>query len=762
MVHLQIMKRLFFIAPVLFFALSADAQSRTRQTRRVPENPNSKWESTQTELLKDLQKVASPGLPGAISAFNDRSFVVLPGQEGKHLAPVIAAGEMPGRQKGRIVVFGHDGYFNPDGFEQADTAKLAMRLANWAAGKPISGNGRSKPGKIGLVNRPGLETFFAKEGWAVAKFSGDWTKQLGGVDVVLLTAGDLRTPEQAKVLSAFLGRGGGVLFGITGWGWEQVSGGKSLVNDFPFSPLLAEAGLAITNATANATGPNVMNIRPVKDLRLIHAGEALKRLQSAIDRNPSLHPDEVGVVSATLLLAMRSTKFDEPTFREPLMKVIGKQQRRVISPKQPVNQENVLERLAAQFDFEFEKNSSPGSIRANPSAKIFPGEVPSRTPKVRKTVTFAAGNKGRMGTGLYAAPGTVIDFKVVNGDVKGNRRIRIGAHSDTTWHLDRWERYPEISRTYDFPNDSKSIQVASPFGGLIYVEVDRPLTTDLQIEIGGCVEAPHYVLGQTDLKEWDRLRKSGAPWAELQSKHVGLVLPSSSIRDLADPKSLMELWDRIIETQDQLGRLNDGYKPIQWIVPDQQISAGYMHSGNPIMTFLDVVPWFSRVDKVLASGLGGTGWGILHEIGHNRQQSEWTPGGLGEVTNNLFALYVYDKMLGKPSSGHGGLLVGEARKTALEKYRATGPDFNKFKSDPFLALAFFMEIQETYGWEPFIKFFAEVDKMPGNQRPQTDVAKWDNWLVGMSKQTGKNLGPLFKQWGIPVTEPALTEAAKFQ
>jgi hypothetical protein len=195
-------------------------------------------------------------------------------------------------------------------------------------------------------------------------------------------------------------------------------------------------------------------------------------------------------------------------------------------------------------------------------------------------------------------------------------------------------------------------------------------------------------------------------------------------------------------------------------VPDQQISAGYMHSGNPIMTFLDVVPWFSRAERLLASEPGGVSWGILHEIGHNRQRPEWTPDGLGEVTNNLFALYVYDKMLGQPSSGHPGLLKGEKRAAALAAYRKTGPDFNRFKSDPFLALAFFMGIQEQHGWQPFINYFADVEKLPRGSRPRTEEARWDAWLIGLSKHAKKDLGPYFTQWGIPVSKTALAEAAR--
>ncbi len=47
---------------------------------------------------------------------------------------------------------------------------------------------------------------------------------------------------------------------------------------------------------------------------------------------------------------------------------------------------------------------------------------------------------------------------------------------------------------------------------------------------------------------------------------------------------------------------------------DVDISAGYMHSGYPVMTFLDVV------DSTLVFPMTGPGhWGHFHEFGHNHQ-----------------------------------------------------------------------------------------------------------------------------------------------
>ncbi|MBM3890675.1 MAG: hypothetical protein FJ388_16295, partial [Verrucomicrobia bacterium] len=44
--------------------------------------------------------------------------------------------------------------------------------------------------------------------------------------------------------------------------------------------------------------------------------------------------------------------------------------------------------------------------------------------------------------------------------------------------------------------------------------------------------------------------------------------------------------------------------------------------------------------------------------------------------------------------------------------------------------------------------------------PKNDGEKRDQWLVRFSKTVGKNLGPFFQAWGIPVSQSALDEISK--
>lgn len=96
----------------------------------------------------------------------------------------------------------------------------------------------------------------------------------------------------------------------------------------------------------------------------------------------------------------------------------------------------------------------------------------------------------------------------------------------------------------------------------------------------------------------------------------------------------------------------------------------------------------------------------------------------------------------------------------MKDYFAGGSDFDKWKSDPFLALAMYIQMQEEFGWEPFKKLFSEYRGLPDDQRPKTDDQKRDQWMVRFSRTVGRNLGPFFQAWGVPTSEEARASIAE--
>ena len=377
--------------------------------------------------------------------------------------------------------------------------------------------------------------------------------------------------------------------------------------------------------------------------------------------------------------------------------------------------------------------------------------MPRTAPRIAsRTVAIDTAVPQWHSTGLYAAPGEPIRVSLPPEAVDKGFGVRIGCHTDSLWHHDKWQRAPEISRRE--PLKLAQTTAANPFGGLIYIDVPDKITPGtLQVTIAGAVEAPHYVHGKTSVLDWkNRIRNHPAPWAELETKKIILSVPSEKIRQLEDPDALMALWDRILDAEADLSTIPHDRRRPERIVPDTQISAGYMHSGYPIMTFLDRSVEHSLSTAELSQG----SWGHFHELGHNHQQGDWTFDGTTEVTCNLYSLYVMETVCGKPPGQGHDAMKPEAVDKRLRGYLGMTDKFPRWKSDPFLALTMYHQLRTGFGWETYKKVFAQYLALPKSERPKNDDEERDQWLVRFSRACGKNLGPFFEAWGVPTTESA--------
>ncbi|GAB4143329.1 MAG: hypothetical protein Fur0037_10890 [Planctomycetota bacterium] len=72
-------------------------------------------------------------------------------------------------------------------------------------------------------------------------------------------------------------------------------------------------------------------------------------------------------------------------------------------------------------------------------------------------------------------------------------------------------------------------------------------------------------------------------------------------------------------------------------------------------------------------------------------------------------------------------------------------------ADLALRLLMYAQIQRAFGWDAFIRCFAEYRALPADQRPRNDDEKRDQWLVRFSRTVGRNLGAFFESWGLPTS-----------
>ena len=705
-------------------------------------------------LLEGVSKIAICGVPGAICLFSPRAFPLVAAAHEKKLAAVVAATRLG---KGRAVEFGHDGYLGRAALEQFDTGRLMLNAVRWAAagGESRAAAAKDKPPRVAVRHADELLKFLLDKGMNVfALGDGDWPRQLKDCDVLCTEARGFAAEETLAAAKSFVENGGGIVIAACPWGWAQVTG-KDLRTQYPPNLLLGPAGLVASDAYAGPTTEGGFSVaNPPAKLSLLHAGEALDVLVAQARNSVSPGKADLAQASYTVAQAVRSVVPEDtlllPRIRE-LIKDFGGQAAPL--PDKPVKESSGLARvLVALQDMEM-RSLPPEQIKPHPAAKGFPYEVPADAKRLSRKVDLDTKIPDWHSTGLYAAPGEVIEVTIPESAAGKGLGLRIGAHTDTTWHLDSWQRWPAIS--WHTTLAKPVTRLANPFGGAIYLEVPHNCASGaLAVQIANAVEAPYYVLGKTGLKEWrETIRNYPAPWAELECPGIVLSVPSKVVRNLDDPEELMKLWNRVVQVEDELAcwKPEDRKRP-ERMVCDQQISAGYMHSGYPVMTFLDVIETNVSVTKLL--NVGEKAWGQWHELGHNHQSGDWTPSGCVEVTVNLFSMYVLNQIHGLPlENTHPGELQKKKRLAKIKAYLASTATPASW--DPFTGLVFYYQLIDGFGWDTLKKVLASYRGLPANERPKGDVDKWNQWMTRYSKATGKNLGPFCQKWKLPVTQPAL-------
>lgn len=699
-------------------------------------------------LLSGVSKVVAPGcIPAPVVPFGDQAFCVFPAKAGGRRAAMFAATRFG---EGRVFAEGHGGFWSTENLAQADNLRMLLNAVAWLAA------GRDRP-RIGLRDFQHLELPLQEAGYAVRRLDGAaLVPALAELDVIFLGAFQFSDPTPPPAIAdvrLFVERGGGLFIGGCSWGWQQLNPTRDLRTDMGGNRLLEPLGLVWCDAYLGTTTEGGYAVDR-EELAALHAGHALTGLERHGHGEIALSPAVLAQMGETVTLAIRSLPPTDALLLPRARRLLTDQGPVAPSEKEPVKADQPLARLAVVLDHEFARNLAPEEVTAHPAAAAFPGPVPADAPRVSRELTVDTHVPGWHSTGLYASPGEVITVTVPAAAAGQGLAVRIGCHTDELWSLESWKRFPAIAMRR--PLAAAQTRLASRFGGPLYIDVPGDCQLDeITVTVDGAVEAPFFVAGRTSLREWrERIRHRPAPWAELAGDKVILSVPSTVVRDLEDPERLMAFWDQVLDANADLAqRPRERNRPERYCT-DVQISAGYMHSGYPIMTHLDAAPRF--VDW---AGLTTKGdWGMFHEMGHNHQSGHWTFGGTGEVTVNLFTLFVLECVCHIPVAG--GRAYEESLNKKVAEYFANGARFADWQRDPFLALRMYVQLQQAFGWGAFQRVFAAYRDTAPESLPKSDEEKRDQWLVRFSREVGYNLGPFFEAWGVPTSEAARASLAE--
>jgi hypothetical protein len=681
-----------------------------------------------------------------VIAFGPEAFVVASSGKPEARRGVIAGAHLG---KGRVLAFGHNAF-----------------LGGWQAGGFMddalawTGHGELEDLNVFVLGGgPGLEAVYGTRLDGIER--KNTLPRLGKLmrfDAVAWVGEDLAGDELDK-LERYVEAGGGLVFGTCPWGrqqiWDGQGNGLSIRSDLGHNLVARRFGLVFGADTAGGAGYDV----DAADNERLHAGRAAERVLDALgEGGAAALPGDAARVAALL----RALPADDDVFLPRIRTALAEADlaSHVPAAGHPIAAADATGHLGMLIATTAWSELPAAEVPAAPGADFFPGAVPAEAPRETQAVAFSrevVERGGWLSTGLYAPAGEVLRVRVTQGDAAG-WSLRIGAHRDTLWHKDQWSRWPEV--TLERALDKGANDLASPFGGLVYLVPGRGAAA-ATFELAGAVEAPYFDLrvefGSGSLADWPRRRQALAPWGELACDGVILTLPGPALRQLDDPAALMQWWDEAMRCYPELRGEPQPTRP-ERLVEDIQISAGWMHSGYPVMTHGAADRGHSAACDLASLGTRGD-WGYFHEFGHNAQKRDWTFAGTGEVTNNLFSLYVNERMA-HLEAWHNPWLENQKAKPAA--YFEAGADFAMWKRDPGLALMMYATVQRDFGWPAIQAALASYLTLAPSERPKSDAEKHDHWLIELSHATKRNLGPYFQKWGLPTSDEARASVADLE
>lgn len=712
-----------------------------------------------TSITQGVKSVPKLGAPGPVVAWGPEAFPILTAGEGKSEMAVAAASTLG---KGRVVIFGHTGYVEPG--DKAEVNQLLANAVRWCTGKQ-----QSRLGFRGGKRFEALE----KLGFTAAAVPKLDAESLRGCDVVILSLQQLKDGQEAEALERFVKGGGGLIAGVTGWAFSQTNGGKDFhpkatgaaaapgkrvaTDGFQGNVLLADAGLSWTDDSIGGGSAPLQVVSP-ESRPMLNAETALRALSSLPGSTPP-GAELFEQATHTIALALESMPEERRSGLSGAVAALWSQGKSTVfpAPTRPIGGEAADVRAQAALQSHLWKYLPPALSKPHPAASDFPKRVAPGAKAVIGKIAINPAVPGWQSTGLYADAGAPIVVRGSADLAAAAYEVRIGSHSDELYKLDKWRRMPEI--TLHQRVGAGDTRVANPFGGLVYIVVPEKAKDAklFEVTIEGAVEAPLFVLGKTTDEQWKSIKQRPAPWAELACDGVILTVPTEVAREVENPTELMKYWQKVVDAEDELSHVKEQRKRPERIVADVQISAGFMHSGYPIMIHLP-----EAKEMVTVSGDKLPGWGFYHELGHNHQKPEWTPEGTTEVTCNIFSLYITEVLQGRKRGENHGAIKPEARAKRTAAFQAEGKPFEKWKGDPFLALDVYMQLIDGFGWETMKTVLRSYQEPKWGALPKSEQEKRDQWMTRYSYATGRDLAGVFEGWGIPISPAAREQVSHLE
>jgi len=662
------------------------------------------------------------GTPGRLLVYGSEAKVLASDSSGNITAASSAVGS------GRVVVVAHPDFLLPQKIISSDNDSTLFSWLRWLIDQ-------KKVERIGITGLNNLNELLAGYD-SITHYSAKLPEDLSQFTLLIIGLHEEFSSSDQQRLIDFVEQGGSMLCSAMGWVWRQYSadGKKRIpISGFKANRFLEKYGIKAVDGYANST------IYPQTDQRY-HLNTKTERIMSIIKSR-----DSVSVNDVNRLTDFINSKLAELTYPNLLLKSTDLQlladlfkqrlNNQMPSEKFPVKNSQSYHILLINMINMLMKNADWETIYPifGEMESEFPGYNSEKPVESLHKLQVIRQNSGRYSTGLYALPGEVIKVEIPESWLERGVNLRIGAHSDYLGKFNSYrsdlKRWPEIS--YLKPLNQTTNTFHSSHGGIIYLEYPKPsaVIDTLPLIISGRLA----VLSDSLSKEI-----SIAPWGELSSQHITITASSAKLKQVGDRKKLLEFWDKAVLAAAEFAGV-DSLTQKEMLVPDIQISSGYMHSGHPVVCHMDAVDRMLNLDnRLFTEG----SWGLFHELGHNFQQAAYTFDGGGEVTVNFFTLYIMAKVLNLQPQKTSWLLKNE-----LKSYFSQPVSLHRWKENPKTALFTFIPLINSFGWENIKSVCRDLEKQAKQKGSLSDLEKRDGWVRLYSEKCGYSLTHYFAAWG---------------
>jgi hypothetical protein len=661
--------------------------------------------------------------------------------------------------KGKLVMFGTDSYFKSSLLKERSVQQLIINAIYLNAVK------KSKR-EVAVTKQADKALLDFLKSQKIKYYETQDFKLKKGTNLLFLTE-DVTDTIQRNAIETFIRAGGTLAFGSPYQSLNKISEQTPGAPEpsLALNSLFAKAGVINRNIIGR---PKNTFLNTADTVSYLHINTMLADMTKSSEKTEIDRYVAYFLTEPTMDMIFKYNSVDAPVMKmiKSYFQITGPLS--VPSVAHPVVMNSEAKRMGMKMAYRFynlEQDFFAHSGATFPGYESFPGKVADGAARTSENITIPVlvGTQGLLdppsvyyrphSTGLYIPAGEKVKIIIPPSYINQHLKAQIGVHDDDLTHLDELTRIgTSLNKIFDL--EKEVTEVYSPFGGLLLINIsDSTTLKTVNIQVNGAVKAPYFKLGETSEAEWNAtIRNHPAPWAELATNNIILTVPSYRIRSLSNPVKLMEFWDEVMDADADLAIISRDRVHQERLIVDRQPAYGYMFT----MPTKIVVPddesteWMLDVNFIRKKG----SWGAFHELGHRHQFWGLDYPGTGEVTVNLFSMYVYDKVLKKGIYNHENIPDFATVVKKIKAYMADKPSYEKWSADPFLALSMYIQIIDHFGWEPIFAANTTYRQLPKESYPKTDQEKRDLWFDTICKATNSNLTRFFDTWKIPVSDAA--------